>query len=166
MHLQHRTPVPIRVTLAGLAVATAASAAALAPPAASAPLRAGVARPPATADSAAALVRTARNKKLHRRILVNRRGHTLYALSAEKRGRFICTDGYCLSFWTPLVIARGQRPTGVRSLGTVKRPGGQTQVTYRGRPLYTFNDDRRPGDVGGEGFRDVGVWHAVVVRGG
>jgi predicted lipoprotein with Yx(FWY)xxD motif len=51
----------------------------------------------------------------------------------------------------------------VRSLGTIRRPGGQTQVTYRGRPLYTFNDDRRQGDVGGEGFVDVGTWHAVVV---
>jgi predicted lipoprotein with Yx(FWY)xxD motif len=166
MHLQQRIPVPIHLTLAGFALAAIASTAVLAPRAVSAPLRAGVARPPITAESAAALVRTASNKKLHHRILVNRRGHTLYALSAEKRGRFICTDRSCLSFWTPLEIAPGRRPTGVRSLGTVRRPGGQTQVTYRGRPLYTFNDDHRRGAIGGEGFRDVGVWHAVVVRGG
>jgi predicted lipoprotein with Yx(FWY)xxD motif len=111
------------------------------------------------------LVGTAFNKKLHRRILVSRRGRSLYALSAEKRGRFICTNRACLSFWAPLLSPRGKKPTGVRALGTIRRPGGQRQVTYRGRPLYTFNDDRRPGDVRGEGFVDVGTWHAVVVRG-
>jgi predicted lipoprotein with Yx(FWY)xxD motif len=117
----------------------------------------------AAAVKATSLVRTAFNRKLHHRILVTRRGLSLYALSAERRGRFICTGRDCLSFWTPLVVPRGRKPSGVRSLGTIRRPGGQTQVTYRGRPLYTFNDDRRQGDVGGEGFVDVGTWHAVVV---
>lgn len=120
------------------------------------------ARGHAGAVQAAALVKTAFNKKLHQRILVTRLGRSLYALSAEKRGRFICINSQCLSFWTPLLVPHGQKPTGVRSLGTIKRPGGQIQVTYHGRPLYTFNDDRRPGQVGGEGFMDVGVWHAVV----
>jgi predicted lipoprotein with Yx(FWY)xxD motif len=62
------------------------------------------------------------------------------------------------------VVARGTRPTGAPSLGTVRRPNGKTQVTYRGRPLYTFTEDTEPGEVNGEGFRDVGVWHAAVVR--
>jgi predicted lipoprotein with Yx(FWY)xxD motif len=116
---------------------------------------------PSTA--AGPLVKTARNAKLHRTILVNRRGHSLYSLSAERRGRFVCTDSFCLSLWTPLVVRDGARPHGtVGHLGTIKRPDGRRQVTYRGRPLYTFNDDRRRGQVNGEGFRDVGVWHAVV----
>jgi Secreted repeat of unknown function len=38
-------------------------------------------------------------------------------------------------------------------------------VTYRGGPLYTFYLDRKRGDVGGEGFQDVGVWHAVTPGG-
>lgn len=123
---------------------------------------------PAAAPSAAAqkkvVVDTARSKRLKRTILVNRRGRTLYSLSAERNGRFICTDSSCLSFWTPLVVAAGTRPTGARSLGTVKRPDGKTQVSYRGRPLYTFYEDSRSGDVNGEGFEDVGIWHAAVVR--
>lgn len=122
----------------------------------------------ASAPSVAAgtLVKTARNAKLHRTILVNRHGHTLYSLSAERHGRFICTDSSCLSLWTPLVVGRGVRPHGtVGHLRTIRRPNGKRQVTYRGRPLYTFNDDHRRGQVKGEGFRDVGVWHAVVARG-
>jgi predicted lipoprotein with Yx(FWY)xxD motif len=109
------------------------------------------------------VVETAHNDQLDRTILVNRRGLSLYSLSAETKGRFICTDSACLSLWKPLTIARGKRPAGARSLATVKRPNGKTQVTYRGRPLYLFVEDARRGDVRGEGFRDVGVWRAARV---
>jgi secreted repeat protein with Y-X4-D motif len=34
-------------------------------------------------------------------------------------------------------------------------------VTYRGRPLYHFVEDVRPGETNGEGFKDVGTWHAA-----
>src|SRR5689334_22998804 len=99
---------------------------------------------------------------LGKTVLVNRSGMTLYSLSAETHGRFICT-GSCLSEWHPLRARSGQKPTGARSLGTVRRPGGQMQVTYKGKPLYAFDGDHKPGDAKGEGFKDVGVWHAAVV---
>jgi predicted lipoprotein with Yx(FWY)xxD motif len=59
------------------------------------------------------------------------------------------------------VIARGVKPTGAPKLGTIRRPDGRIQVTYRGGPLYTFYLDRKRGDVKGEGFKDVGIWHAA-----
>jgi predicted lipoprotein with Yx(FWY)xxD motif len=93
-------------------------------------------------------------------VLANLRGRTLYSLSVEKHGRFICTAG-CLSIWHPLVVAKGVRPTGPVKLGTVKRPDGRTQVTYRGRPLYSFADDTKTGEANGEGIKDVGTWHAA-----
>src|SRR3954452_16563006 len=95
-------------------------------------------------------------------VLVNRAGRTLYSLSAETNGRFICTAA-CVSTWHPLTVARGQKPTGAHSLGTIRRPEGKTQVTYKGKPLYTFAGDQAAGDAEGEGFKDVGVWHAAVV---
>jgi predicted lipoprotein with Yx(FWY)xxD motif len=49
----------------------------------------------------------------------------------------------------------------VGSVATIRRPDAKTQVTYRGRPLYSFYQDGR-GDANGEGFKDVGTWHAVV----
>jgi predicted lipoprotein with Yx(FWY)xxD motif len=48
-------------------------------------------------------------------------------------------------------------------LATVKRPTGQIQVTYRGGPLYRFVNDRKRGDIKGNGLKDVGTWHVVVV---
>ena len=109
------------------------------------------------------VVKKAHNRKLGRTILVNLKGHTLYSLSAEKHGRFICTDSSCLSVWHPLTVPSGTTPTGPVKLGTLMRPDGGTQVRYRGLPLYTFAPDKKPGQVGGEGFKDVGTWHAARV---
>jgi predicted lipoprotein with Yx(FWY)xxD motif len=114
----------------------------------------------------AKLVSTAHNKTLGRTILVTSRGRSLYSLSVERHGRFICKTSSCLSLWTPLTVLKGTRPTGVAGLGTVKRPGGKIQVAYRGAPLYTFSQDMKRGDVKGNGFKDVGVWRVVVVSKG
>ncbi len=118
----------------------------------------------------APVVGTADNAKLGTTVLVNASGMTLYSLSAERNGRFICTRGAtvpggsasCLSVWRPL-IAHGQvMGRGVASLGTIVRPDGAgKQVTYKGLPLYTFAGDKAPGDASGNGFRDVGTWLAA-----
>jgi predicted lipoprotein with Yx(FWY)xxD motif len=100
-----------------------------------------------------------------RTLLVNRSGMTLYHLSVERKGHFICTDKTCLSLWKPLVVARGVTPSGAKSLGVVKRPDGRRQVAYKGGPLYTFVEDRKAGDMKGDGFKDVGTWHVVAVAG-
>jgi predicted lipoprotein with Yx(FWY)xxD motif len=100
-----------------------------------------------------------------RALLANRSGRTLYHLSVERRGHFICTDTTCLSLWKPLVVARGTTPTGAKSLATLRRPDGRLQVSYKGEPLYTFVQDRKAGDTKGDGFRDVGVWRPAVVAG-
>jgi predicted lipoprotein with Yx(FWY)xxD motif len=109
------------------------------------------------------VVTTANNKTLGKKILVNRKGMTLYSLSVERKGKFICTDSMCLSLWKPLTIAKGAVATGVAHLTVVKRPDGRRQVAYRGGPLYTFVEDKQSGDVKGNGFKDVGVWRVATV---
>ena len=97
---------------------------------------------------------------------------TLYTLSAEHGGRFICTksstipggSASCLSLWIPLTVAKGSMPTGAAQLGTITRPdNGTTQVTWHGSPLYTFSGDKAAGDASGNGFKDVGVWKAATL---
>jgi predicted lipoprotein with Yx(FWY)xxD motif len=109
----------------------------------------------------ARVVKQTRNKQLGRKVLTNDRGRTLYSLSAERNGRFICDESACLSLWKPLTVPAGVRPIGPVPLGTIVRPDGRTQVTFRGLPLYRFSGDTRRGDAAGEGIRDVGVWHAA-----
>src|SRR5262249_35000991 len=85
----------------------------------------------------------AHNETLDKTILTPLGGRTLYSLSAETNGRFICT-GACLKEWFPLTVPAGTRPIGPVKLGTIVRPdGGKTQVTYKGRPLYHFDGDRK-----------------------
>lgn len=104
----------------------------------------------------------AENPALGKTVLTTLKDQTLYSLSAEKNGRFICT-GSCLSVWHPLRVPSGTRPTGPVKLGTIERPEGGTQVTYRGKPLYRFGGDSKRGDANGEGIKDVGTWHAATV---
>ena len=126
-------------------------------------MAAAIALAGSSSSSSAKVVGTARNKTLHATILVNRSGHSLYALSVERHGRFICTNMACLSLWKPLTVKNGVKPTGVAGLGTVKRPDGRIQVAYRGAPLYAFSMDRKRGDVNGNGFKDVGTWRVVAL---
>jgi predicted lipoprotein with Yx(FWY)xxD motif len=99
-------------------------------------------------------------------LLVTKSGRTLYSLSAEHGGKFVCTmSSGCLSIWHPLTVAAGVTPKGPVPLRTVMRPEGDLQVTFRGRPLYTFGGDKKSGQTKGEGLKDVGTWHAAVVPG-
>ncbi len=95
-------------------------------------------------------------------ILVDGQGMTLYHLSGEQNGKFICTSSACVGVWHPLIAPSSGAPSGeVGSLGTVKRPEGTVQVTYKGEPLYTFTGDQQSGEVKGQGIKDVGTWSAV-----
>jgi predicted lipoprotein with Yx(FWY)xxD motif len=112
---------------------------------------------------ASGVVHTAQNASIGGQVLVNSKGMTLYTLSAERNGRFICTSK-CTQLWKPLIVKGAVHAAGIGSLGTVMRPGGGgTQLTYKGRPLYAFANDRAPGDASGNGFKDVGVWRAATV---
>jgi predicted lipoprotein with Yx(FWY)xxD motif len=118
---------------------------------------------PATSQpSSNALVKTASNTKLGSTVLVDAQGMTLYSLSGEQNGKFICATAACEQIWHPLSATAGSAPSGtVSSLGTIKRPDGALQVTYKGMPLYTFTQDTAAGQANGQGIKDVGTWSAV-----
>jgi predicted lipoprotein with Yx(FWY)xxD motif len=113
-----------------------------------------------SSSSSAAVVKTASNAL--GTILVDSQGMTLYHLSGEVNGKFICTSSACVGVWHPLIASSGGAPSGEGvPLGTVKRPEGTAQVTYKGTPLYTFTGDQQPGETKGQGIKDVGTWSAV-----
>jgi predicted lipoprotein with Yx(FWY)xxD motif len=114
------------------------------------------------ASASGTTVKTASNAKLGRTVLVDARGMTLYHLSVEQNGKFICTSAECTQIWHPLTVQAGATPSGtVGSLGMVKRPDGSEQVTYKGMPLYTFAQDHQAGQANGQGVKDVGTWSAA-----
>ncbi|MFL5897046.1 MAG: hypothetical protein ACJ76D_01065 [Solirubrobacterales bacterium] len=108
------------------------------------------------------VAKEAQNVTLGRSVLTTTAGKTLYSLSVETHGRWICT-GVCLASWKPLLVANGVKPKGPVRFGSAQRPNGRTQVTYKGLPLYSFNGDVKSGEANGEGLKDVGTWHAARV---
>jgi predicted lipoprotein with Yx(FWY)xxD motif len=120
-----------------------------------------IAVPMALAKSSKTVAGEANAPKLHKTVLTNTKGLTLYTLSGETNGKFICTSAACLKAWPPLLVVPGTTPKGPVKLSTVKNPEGKTQVTFKGMPVYTFEGDSKKGEANGEGLKDVGVWHAV-----
>lgn len=118
------------------------------------------AAPTSNSTSSAVLVKSAANPL--GTILIDSQGMTLYHLSGEQGGKFICTSTACVGIWRPLIAPSTGTPSSeVSSLGTVKRPDGAVQVTYKGTPLYTFTGDQHAGETKGQGIKDVGTWSAV-----
>ena len=98
------------------------------------------------------------------RILVDSHGHTLYLFRKDSAKKSACS-GMCATFWPPLLastkptVASGARASMV---GTIRRSGGKSQVTYHGHPLYRFAKDKKRGDTSGEGLTAFGArWFAV-----
>ena len=101
-------------------------------------------------------------------ILADAKGMTLYIATGDTATQSGCT-GACLNVWPPLILPAGQtQPVagpGVTGLGTFMRSDG-IQVTYHGKPLYTWTKDTAPGQITGEGVVDSGgTWHVATVGG-
>jgi predicted lipoprotein with Yx(FWY)xxD motif len=102
-------------------------------------------------------------------VLVNSRGHAIYSPTQEKKGK-IKTNRAALAVW-PLVkagSAKARKSSGVAHLGVVKRPDGKKQLTYKGRPLYTFKPEGA-GKITGDGLKDSFggkkfTWHVVKTK--
>jgi predicted lipoprotein with Yx(FWY)xxD motif len=81
-------------------------------------------------------------------------GLTVYSFTKDVKdsGTSNCTDG-CADTWPPLTVAAGATPTGASALtgtlATITRDDGTLQVTYNGKPLYFFKNDKAPGDANG-----------------
>ncbi|WP_225844670.1 hypothetical protein [Streptomyces sp. HPF1205] len=92
-------------------------------------------------------------------ILTDGKGRTLYLFAADTSDTSTCT-GACAAIWPPLVTAGNAKAgSGVKAglLGTTKRSGGVTQVTYNKHPLYLFSSDINPGDTNGQGVNQFGA---------
>jgi len=95
-------------------------------------------------------------------VLVDSKGFTLYYLKSEPTGTITCTSS-CATNWPPLLLPAGTTtPSAGTSLkagdlGTIARPDGGTQVTYKGKALYLFVGDTSAGQANGQGTADFFV---------
>lgn len=102
------------------------------------------------------------------RVLVDRRGRTLYLFEADKGVKSVCY-GACASSWPPLLTTgKPVAGAGVRRglLGTTKRKNHKLQVTYHGHPLYFFVRDTKAGQTRGQGLDGFGgKWYVLDAAG-
>lgn len=101
-------------------------------------------------------------------VLVDTAGHTLYTSDLEANGKVACTRE-CTAIWKP-VTTGGAAPPSVdgAELGVVDRADGAQQLSFEGRPLYSFTQEG-PGELTGEVTDSFGgrtfKWSAAVVSG-
>ena len=103
-------------------------------------------------------------------ILVNSRGFTVYAFTRDARNRDMCVAiRGCSRVW-PAVTTTGKPIAGHgvegSLLATINLHGGRKQVTYAGRPLYTYVGDSAPGETSYVNFAAFGGrWPAMNATG-
>jgi predicted lipoprotein with Yx(FWY)xxD motif len=104
--------------------------------------------------------------------LVDADGNALYFNDKDTAAKIACT-AECAAIWVPVTTESGQPSSDDSSveakLGVVMTTDGNGQVSFEGKPLYTFTEDT-PGQVTGNGFTDsfAGVtftWTAATANG-
>lgn len=87
-------------------------------------------------------------------MFVNSAGMTLYTFDKDAvgSGKSVC-NGPCAANWPPLMAAASDKAEG--SWTIVTRDDGGKQWAYKGRPLYTWAKDQKPGDTTGDGVNKV-----------
>jgi predicted lipoprotein with Yx(FWY)xxD motif len=93
---------------------------------------------------------------------------TVYLFEADNGAASACA-GACTSVWPPVTTAATAKAGGsalASDLGTIARPDGTRQVTYKGHPLYFFARDKDQGDSYGQGIKSFGAgWYALAPNG-
>ncbi|MBU0590030.1 MAG: hypothetical protein KJ852_05710 [Gammaproteobacteria bacterium] len=91
-------------------------------------------------------------------VLTGPNGMTLYTFDKDMagNGKSAC-NGPCAANWPPLMAAETDKPTGDYSI--ITRDDGKKQWAMKGKPLYYWVKDSKPGDKTGDGV--LKVWHVA-----
>lgn len=87
-------------------------------------------------------------------VLTGPNGMTLYTFDkdAAGSGKSVC-NGPCATNWPPLMAMETDKAYGDYSI--VTRDDGKKQWALKGKPLYYWVKDTKPGDMTGDGFNKV-----------
>jgi predicted lipoprotein with Yx(FWY)xxD motif len=91
-------------------------------------------------------------------VMTGPNGMTLYTFDkdAAGSGKSVC-NGQCATLWPPMLAQADAKASGDYSV--VTRDDGGKQWAYKGKALYFYKADTKPGDITGDNFRDV--WHVI-----
>ncbi len=91
-------------------------------------------------------------------VLTGPNGMTLYTFDADTQssGKSVC-NGPCATNWPPLMAMDSDKASGDYTV--VTRDDGKKQWAIKGKPLYYWAKDSKPGDKTGDGV--LGKWHSA-----
>jgi predicted lipoprotein with Yx(FWY)xxD motif len=160
------TPVLVAVLLAGCGGSSKSSSTGKKSSQASSSSLYGGGGSSSSATTNAALITTKKRGKLGTILAFGPKKLTVYMFEGDKGSSSSCT-GACASAWPPVTgIPKAGAGAMASDLGTITRPDGTKQVTYKGHPLYLFSKDKDDGDAYGEGLKAFGAdWYALAPSG-
>lgn len=87
-------------------------------------------------------------------VLTGPNGMTLYTFDRDTAGsgKSVC-NGPCATNWPPLMAGDKDQASGDYSI--ITRDDGKKQWAFKGKPLYYWAKDTKPGDRTGDGFNKV-----------
>jgi predicted lipoprotein with Yx(FWY)xxD motif len=89
---------------------------------------------------------------------------TVYMFEGDRGASSSCV-GACAHVWPPVITSGAPTASGgavAGDIGTITRPDGTMQVTYRGHPLYWFARDGDVSDAYGQGVMGFGAsWYVL-----
>jgi predicted lipoprotein with Yx(FWY)xxD motif len=91
------------------------------------------------------------------KVLVNEKGMTLYTFDKDASGKSMC-NGTCAQNWLPMMA--GAKPEAIGDWTPVTRDDGNKMWAYKGKPVYSWINDKAPGDTTGDGANG-GTWHVA-----
>jgi predicted lipoprotein with Yx(FWY)xxD motif len=100
-------------------------------------------------------------------ILVSSSGRTLYEFTRDRPNKSSCAAiSGCAAVWPPLKTS-GRPKAGSGIDASLLSSTSGKQVTYAGRPLYTYSGDSGPGETSYVGAKQFGgTWYAINASGG
>ena len=118
---------------------------------------------PAATPSASASIKTSSTPSIGR-YLTDADGRSLYVFLKDQKNVSTCVDA-CAAAWPPFAASSAtSSDSAVKAsmVGTITRTDGRSQSTYNGMPVYYYEDDKKPGDITGQGKNEFGgLWYVV-----
>ncbi len=88
-------------------------------------------------------------------------GRSLYTFDVDSEGKSNC-NSRCAEVWPPYTLTKEEANELKAPFGQTSRNTATVQLTYQGKPVYTYFEDRTTGDFLGNGIG--GVWHSIVIQ--
>ncbi|MDB5964639.1 MAG: hypothetical protein JWQ72_1139 [Polaromonas sp.] len=91
-------------------------------------------------------------------VLVGPNAMTLYVFDRDtaNSGKSVC-NGPCAANWPALMASDADKPMG--DYMVITRDDGKKQWAVKGKPLYYWSKDAKPGDRTGDNF--MNIWHVA-----